>query len=309
MAAKRRGSTKRSDIYATITDQVITQLEAGVAPWHQPWANGLGMPRSMSTGKLYRGGNVMLLAISARVNDYTSPWWGTYRQIAERGGQVRGGEKSTLITFWRTDVETDERTGQERRRVILRTSRVFNAEQADGLALPEPPMPRDNERIAACDEAVAGYLARGPRLRIGGDRAYYNSVRDELALPPRSAFDTSEHYYGALFHELTHSTGHASRLAREGITEGHHFGDPDYSREELIAEMGAAMLAGITGVAAVTLPESAAYLQSWINVLRGDTRLVMKAAAAAQKAADLILDAAAVVAEPDSDVEHARSAA
>jgi antirestriction protein ArdC len=142
--------------------------------------------------------------------------------------------------------------------------------------------------IETCDSLTRSYLVSGPAIVDGMGAAWYSRARDVVGIPPRSAFRSSEEFYSTLFHELTHSTGHSSRLNRDGIVEGHRFGDPTYSKEELIAEMGAAMLCGLAGIEQVTLANSAAYVSSWLEVLRGDARMVVSAAAAAQRAADLI---------------------
>lgn len=229
--------------------------------------------------------------MSAIAAGYSSPWWATYRQIKERGGQVRKGERSTLIVFWKQYMRK-ARTPEEEDHTayVLRTYRVFNTNQADGLVLP-PVAGHTTEfdPIAACDEAIATYFSTGPRLVHGGSRACYVPSTDVVMMPERSSFENPEAYYGTLFHEVTHSTGHQKRLARRDLLKSHAFGDSDYSREELVAEMGAAFLSAHTGIAAATISDSANYLASWLRVLKGDRKLVIQAAAQAQKAADLIL--------------------
>lgn len=290
---RKKPTTVKVDVYQVITDKIVELLDAGTAPWHKPWNSETGMPLSMSTGKAYRGVNVFLLAMESVVHGYTSPWWGTYKQISGRGGQVRKGEKSTMVILWKPIIKVDEETGKRAAFFMLRTFNVFNAEQTEDpsvLGLPDrEDTARDNERLDECEAAVAQYLATGPGLSIGGDRAAYSPSMDLVIMPERNDFDGSAQYYGAMFHELTHSTGHESRLARKDLMESHAFGDAAYSREELVAEMGAAFLSGMTGIDAATLPNSAAYLQNWLSALRGDKKLVVIAAAQAQKAAELIL--------------------
>ncbi len=266
-------------------------LEAGTAPWHKPWNTETGLPRSLSTGKPYRGINPFLLQVSAIAAGYSSPWWATYRQIQERGGHVRKGEHSTLVVFWKQYTRKAHTPEEEDHTAyVLRTYRVFNTDQADGLVLP-PVAGRTTEfdPIAACDEAITRYFASGPRLVHGGSSACYSPSRDVVMMPERSSFENPKAYYGTLFHEATHSTGHQNRLARPDLLEFHAFGDPSYSREELVAEMGSAFLSGHTGIATATLPNSANYLASWLRVLKSNSKLVVQAAAQAQKAADLIL--------------------
>lgn len=278
-------------VYEIVTERICELLENGTVPWHQPWNAELGMPRSLSTGKLYRGVNVWLLGSSM----YASPWWGTFKHIADLGGQVRKGERSTLVVFWKKTERTvhDEETGDEteRKGFLLRYYRVFNAEQCDGLELPEPPgVTHEHKPIEAAERIAIAYhsSAGAPRLIVGGGRACYSPHSDTLQMPSRDAFETSEEYYSTLFHEMTHSTGHSTRLARENLLELHSFGDESYSQEELVAEMGASMLSGLAGIDQVTLPNSAAYISHWIRVLKGDSRLVVSAAAQAQRAADFI---------------------
>lgn len=285
----------RRDVYAEVTEKVLAQLEAGVVPWRKPWTSA-SMPMSMSSGRPYRGINVFLLGMAADEAGYSSPWWGTYKQIAERGGQVRKGERSELVILWRKIEKLDPATDEVvERRMILRTFSVFNEAQAEWAEDARRPPVREAgdpvDAIEHCEEMVAEYLAAGPSLSWGGDRAYYRPSTDSVQMPEMPDFEGAEEYYSALFHELTHSTGHKSRLDREGIVEGHRFGDALYSKEELIAEMGAAMLCGLAGIEQATLANSAAYLQSWIDVLKGDAKLIVSAGAAAQRAADLVSSA------------------
>lgn len=282
---------EKFDPYQAITDQLVAMLEAGVAPWRVPWNPELGMPRSVSTGKPYRGINPFLLHMSAIQGGYASPFWATYKAISEMGGQVRKGEKGTRIMFWKQYLgkETDE-NGEPERRFVLRVYTVFNADQADGITVPELPKPGpEHAPIVECETAVERYLAAGPRLVTGGPRASYAPGFDTVEMPFLAAFDRAEDYYSALFHELTHSTGHADRLARPDLLAHTTFGDEAYSKEELVAEMGAAMLAGQTGIITTTLENSASYLAGWLKVLKADSKLVVQAAAQAQRAADLIL--------------------
>lgn len=284
------------DIYSEITEKIIAALKAGTVPWRRPWAAG-SMPLSMSTGRPYRGVNVFILGMTAQIEGHGSPWWGTYNQIAERDGQIRKGEKSTMIILWRPIEKKDAAGKVVERFMVLRSYNVFNEDQAEWA--PEARRPRaivtgDANPIEACDALVAGYLVgsggrlgTGPKVRTGGDEAYYSSRTDHVQMPERRDFLTSEGYYSALFHELAHSTGHSTRLNREGIVEGHRFGDEMYSKEELIAEMGAAMMCGLAGIEQVTLENSAAYIASWIRVFDEDAKVLVQAGAAAQRAVDL----------------------
>lgn len=287
----KRASKPQVDVYQEVTDRVIAMLEEGVVPWHKPWDDVAGGPMSISTKKPYRGINVLLLEMAAMTKGYHSPWWGTYNAIAERGGQVRRGEKGTSIILWKPKVIEDEETGKKKTIFFVRFYTVFNADQVDGeMNLPTPDPRPEVERIEACELALNTYYVKGgPSLAFGGNDAYYHPGTDHVQMPERAQFHSAERFYGAWFHETVHSTGHASRLNREAIVGTHRFGDANYSKEELVAELGALFMATRTGISATLLSNSAAYLQSWIKVLRGEPKLVVQAAQAAQKAVDLVM--------------------
>lgn len=280
-------------VYTIVTERICQLLEEGTVPWHQPWNAEMGMPRSLSTKKLYRGINVWLLGASM----FGSPWWGSYKQITEAGGQVRKGEHGTVVVFWKkTEYKAKDEAGQDevRKGFLLRYYRVFNAEQCENLEVPEIPGAdelHEHKPIDAAQEIADGYISRpgSPSLSYGGERAAYSPQRDALYMPQPETFETPEAFYSTIFHEMTHSTGHESRLARTALLEFHKFGDQNYSREELVAEMGASMLSGLCGIEQVTLPNSAAYLSHWLKVLKGDVRLVVSAGAQSQRAADWII--------------------
>lgn len=291
-------TTAKVDVYERITEAITRQLDNGVVPWHKPWSEtGLaGMPVSMSSGKHYRGANLWVLWAVSEEHGYCSPHWGTYKQITERGGQVRKGERGTHVMLWRPLPCRDH--GVERCRAchsgaVARSFVVFNAEQADDLpsAMLAPPMlpEREHTPLEAADAIVSGYTARGPLVVFGGDRAAYSPTLDHVRMPNAEAFESGDAYYSTFFHELTHSTGHASRLARKDLLTFHAFGDESYSREELCAEMGAAFLSAVVGIDQATVPASASYIAHWLKVLKADKKLLAGAAADAQRAADLIL--------------------
>jgi len=247
--------------------------------------------------KAYRGINVWVLASAG----YSSPYWLTYRQAQEIGGYVRKGEHGSPVVFWKwlekgEESQDGEETDSTSRQVpIARLYTVFNVQQCE---LPErlrPLLAIDNalgadthQQIAACEQIIA-HMPQRPAIQHGEARAYYRPLADTVNMPARSLFPKTEHYYSVLFHELTHATGHASRLDRATLRDMLAFGDTNYSKEELCAEMGAAYLCGMAGIVNETVDNSAAYLQGWLSKLRNDKKLLVQAAAQAQKAADFIL--------------------
>ncbi len=280
------------DIHEAITARMIAALERGTVPWHKPWSATRGRPRSMSTGRPYSGVNTFLLGLTAMEQGYASPWWGTYRQIKDLGGQVRKDEESTLVVFYKTAQvrSRDADAGDEMKSIpVLRYFRVFNASQADGLPARFFPEPGEGDQEITSSQAVlGGYIATGPQLQhSASSRACYNPAADVIALPLRSQFKTPEGYYSTAFHECGHSTGHPARLNRPGIAEFDEFGSTKYAKEELTAEMTAAILCAGTGIEG-QFEQSAAYVADWLGALKNDHKLVVLAAAAAQKAADLI---------------------
>jgi antirestriction protein ArdC len=291
-----RSAASRPSIYQTVTERIISSLKAGVIPWEKPWKTpryaGGPFPRNFYTGKPYRGINVLLLWSS----EYSSPFWLTFKQAQALKGSVRKGEHGTPIVFYKQLPEhatKDEEAGEDERvPFVLCHYTVFNVEQCDGLTLPEISQPAIAPEIGEdelCESIVTGWQNR-PALYLNSPteyRAYYRPSTDSIHMPARSRFIDAPHYYGTLFHELVHSTGHESRLHR---IFGDRFGDELYSKEELVAEMGAAFLCAIAGIANErTDRNTAAYIQNWISALEEDNRLIVHAAANAQKAVDLIL--------------------
>jgi antirestriction protein ArdC len=284
-----------STAYEIVTESIIKQLESGVAPWRKPWRTE--MPANLVSKKEYRGINIFLLASQG----YGSRYWVTYRQAQTLAGSVKKGEHGSKVVFWKIDDyrKENKETGEpeNRKSILFRYYTVFNLEQCEGIKSPEPHgvIPP----IEQC-EHIVNSMPNPPSFEQDS-RAFYRPSTDTVGMPARSAFESAEKYYSTLFRELTHSTGHPSRVGREGIMEHNPFGSEDYSKEELVAEMGAAMLCGVAGVESRTLDNSASYLQSWINRLRSDSRLIVSAASQAQKAADYIL--ARTVAENKSETK------
>jgi antirestriction protein ArdC len=291
-------SAQRQSVYEIITGQILAELEKGVVPWRKPWRTL--PPANLVSKKPYRGINTFLLALRG----YGSQYWLTYRQAQALGGNVRRGEHGAKIVFWKfNEYETETADGETENRTsaFLRYYTVFNLEQTEGLkallALP-PARP-----IESAEAIIAGMP--NPPAYQQGFLACYSPSNDTVTMPAPSAFSSRAEYYSTMFHELTHSTGHAKRLAREGFDRPVEFASESYSREELVAEMGSAMLCGVAGIEQNTLTNSAAYLKSWISRLKSDSRLVISAASAAQKAADYIRGESAKDSPAVSEVAHA----
>ncbi len=282
-----------SNTYEIVTEAIVKQLESGVAPWRKPWHTG--MPVNLVSKKEYRGINVFLLGFQG----FGSRYWLTYHQSQSLGGNVKKRERGSKVVFWKIGEyeKKNKATGEmeNRKSILLRYFTVFNLEQCEGIKSPEPASAV--HPIEQC-ESIVRSMPTPPKLMQEAQACYRPSM-DTVGMPARSAFTSAEEYYSTFFHELTHSTGHPSRLGREGIMEHHPFGSEDYSKEELVAEMGAAMLCGVAGIESRTLDNSAAYLQSWITKLKSDSRLVVSAASQAQKAADYILARGAAEIEPE----------
>jgi antirestriction protein ArdC len=284
-----------SDLYAKITDRIVASLEAGVRPWLKPWKGDHAMGRISRplrwNGEPYSGINVISLWMEADAKGYAAPVWMTFKQALALGGRVRKGEHGSLTVYAdrirRKD--TDSATGIESERQIpfLKAYTAFNVAQIDGLPAhyyaTGAPVLDPVQRIAAAETFFA---ATGAVIRHGGDRAYYSVATDAIQLPPFEMFRDAESYYATLAHETTHWTRHESRLAREFGRK--RFGDEGYAMEELVAELGAAFLSADIGLTPEPRDDHAAYIASWLKVLKDDRRAVFTAAAHAQRAADYL---------------------
>jgi antirestriction protein ArdC len=264
-------------------------LKAGTVPWKKPWISSEG-PKNIISMKPYRGINSFLLNCSP----YGSPYWMTFKQASDKGGAVRKGEKSTPVVFWKwldqkavPDEEDNSATGKI---PLLRYYNVFNLDQIDGIDPPEEEQPVNPFSPIEQAERVIKNMPQRPKVLYGGERACYSPRLDYIQLSPQEAFTSPEEFYSTAFHELAHSSGHASRLSRKGMLNPSYFGSHEYSQEELVAEFGASMLCGFAGIEQETLDNSAAYIQGWLKVLKGDKKLAIIAAGQAQRAADFILN-------------------
>jgi antirestriction protein ArdC len=311
-------SVKR-DLRQEITDNIIAALEKGVAPWQKPWqAGAFEMPMNPTSGKSYRGGNALQLMVAGMRGGYEDPRWITYRQAQENDWQVRKGEKGTQIEFWQFPKNQSE--GHEeprgdvpessRDRFIYRVYTVFNASQIEGIPAHTPRVHHEWEVNQGAEEILKNSGARITHDQP--DRAFYNRLTDTIHLPPRAAFDSASNYYGTALHELVHYSGAPSRLNCETLNESYRFGDPNYAKEELRAELASVFLMAERGIP--HNPEShAAYVGSWLKSLRDDKNEIFRAARDAHKAADLLIalehhksldQALAHVNKPQSSIEQ-----
>ncbi len=280
--------------YAQITERILADLKAGVAPWAQPWtASGsvpisAGLPMNFATRKAYRGVNVWLLLLACQDNRFAVPAFATFKQIQALGGSVRKGSKATRVFFMNT-IERDPRTEEEAAQVnengkfvvfVLKGYSVFNLAQVENIAIDdgaaiESEIPEDTAELID---------ALGAVVRHGGGEAYYSPVRDYIAMPTPESFKGIEHYKATLFHELGHWTGHDSRLAR--LDKKARFGNQAYAYEELVAELSSAFLCLEMGVTAEL--RHADYIGNWIKLLSDHDTAFYRAAADAQRVLDFI---------------------
>jgi antirestriction protein ArdC len=294
-ADDRKESCLKKDVYQVVTDRIIGLLESGTVPWRRPWKGGSEAPQNFVSRKAYRGINVFLLNAAG----FASPFRLTFKQVQSLDARVKKGEKSFPVVFWK--IFEEEENGETKKIPFLRYHSVFNVAQCEAITVPVPTeINGEFHPIEKCEEVIANMPGR-PAIEQEGIRACYWPVQDKVSMPETKLFKSPEAYYGTLFHELTHATGHVSRLNRKEITDPIRFGSNPYSREELVAEMGAAFLSGHCEIENTTLDQSASYIQNWLERLRDDRKLVVMAAAQAQKACDFILD---VPAENEGPVQY-----
>jgi len=275
------------DIYEVVTQKIIDLLETGVIPWQIPWRTASGMPRNLVSLRAYNGINFWLLLC----RQDSIPFYLTFEQVKSFGGTIRKGEKSTMIVFWKL-LKSENESEEEKITPLLRYYHVFNISQTEGI---------DEKRIPKTDAfdhdfnpvEVAENLIKNwpdcPKIVQGSNSAYYEPQFDTVCIPNPRTFFNDHQYYSTLYHELVHSTGHRKRLGRHEKIKDHKFGSQDYSQEELVAEMGAAYLCGLTDIELHTIENNAAYIKSWIRTFKNDPKVLILAAAQAQKAVDYIL--------------------
>ena len=288
------GRRSREDVYTRVTNRIVEDLERGVRPWLKPWnaenaAGRINRPLRHS-GLPYQGINILMLWASAEQQGFACPFWLTFQQAKQLGGFVKKGEKGSPVVYASTFKKKEQGDdGQEVEEEIpfLKEYTVFNAEQCEGLPahfyqLAEP----SKEPIERIEHAEAFFAATGADIRTGGNRAYYANEFDYVQMPPIQAFRDAESYAGTLAHELTHWTKHPSRLNRD--TGRKKWGDEGYAVEELVAELGATFLCADLGIEPEPREDHAAYIASWLKVLKDDKRAIFTAASMASKAVEFL---------------------
>lgn len=281
-----------SNIYQMVTDRIIEQMNAGIVPWHQPWVGGAAMAISYTTRKAYSMLNQLLLGKPGE--------WLTWNQIQAKGGRVNPGAKSRFCVYCQPvqkeqlDPETGEKVSDSY--LLLKWYRVFHLDDTQGIeSLCTTVTPGDSlPPIEQAELAIEGYLSRESSLRFFNDQpsasAYYSPSKDEVVVPMLAQYALAEEYYSTAFHELTHSTMHETRCNRQSEASITRFGDSAYSREELVAEIGSAMICNRLGIEhEKAFKNSAAYIQSWLKALKNDNRMIIWAAKKAEEAARYIL--------------------
>lgn len=290
-----------SDTYQIVTDRIIAKLEAGTIPWKNPRkgrAAGPQFAQNLVSKRAYHGCNFWILNYGT---DYKSPYWLSFKQAIDLGGNVKKGEHGTPVAFWKFFSIENKDTGKSKSVPMLRYYTVFNLEQTEGVRAPQlEPLPDFNPIESA--QSIVDAMPNPPRIetgepRMGGAAGTYCQGDDTVTMPPANDFRSSESYYGVLFHELGHATGHHSRLNRP---LGNKFGSEPYAREELIAELTSGYLCAQAQIFDVLQDNTAAYIADWIRVLKNDRTLFVHAAGKAQHAADFILNTKAdAITEPE----------
>jgi len=278
---------EHQDIYQRITDLIITRMQAGVIPWKQPW-NSDTLPRNGISLRPFHGINFWLLLSL----NYESPYYYSFQQIKSLGGTVKKGMKSAPVVFWKL-LQTEEKDGTIKKTPFLKYYNVFNLSQCEGIdpaKLPSSDPPNPNfDPIGKADQLIEEWYDC-PVIKLNQNHAYYSPSQDIVGMPNPQSFYNESGYYSVLFHELTHSVGHINRLDRHSKMRNLTFNSHEYSAEELVAEMGAAYLCGICGIEQETIPNSTAYIQSWIRTFKNDPKVLIIGAGQAVKSVDYILN-------------------
>lgn len=279
-------TTTTKDIYQIVTNHIIEKLEKKIVPWEQPWTDA-GLPKNLVSKKPYKGINVWLL----NSLNYSQNYFLTFNQIKELGGSVKKGEKSQLVVFWKWLEKEDEKAKEVKKTPLLKYYTVFNIDQCTGIPKEKLPVKeeRKNNPIEAC-EKIINEMPKKPIIKHDEQRAFYHKGEDYVNMPKLDSFVSIERYYGTLFHELVHATGHVERLNRKELLEQKGPQTRDYAIEELTAEMGASYLKSYTGIPHQNFEDNIAYIQHWLEKLKKDKKFIVHASGQAQKAVDYILN-------------------
>ena len=281
----------KTNVYEMVTERIIAELEKGVIPWEKPWTGVRSGAYNRVSKRPYSLLNQMLLKHTGE--------YATYKQWQDLGGQVKKGEKSEIVVFWKIfeTEETNKDTGEKETKKIplLRYYNVFHISQVEGVEPLKPePLNDEVEPIEEADKIITDYITREhiEFTECRSNEAYYSPSSDRVVVPMKEQYKVINEYYSTTFHELTHSTGHKSRLNRLETGAVAAFGGTEYSKEELVAEIGSASLMNLLGIETVkTFRNSAAYIQSWLQVLRNDNKFIVSASSKAEKAVNYILAA------------------
>lgn len=279
--------------YELITNTFINALNEGRIPWKKGWKSSHGLARNFITKKEYKGINRLILNNLG----FDCPFWATFDQIKKLGGSVTKGSKGTIVLFYAECVSKNKDTNNDQDQVeytnryfVPKTYLVFNLAQTTGIDWTKDLEQLSQFKVSHSAEDVIKDFTTCPEIRHDDQRAFYSLLGDYVNMPKKLTFTSENEYYGTLFHELVHSTGHSSRLNRETLNSINHFGDHDYSKEELVAEIGASFLLSHCDLEdSHTLENSKAYIQSWISKLESDPKLILQASSLAEKAVGYIL--------------------
>ncbi|MBK8243319.1 MAG: DUF1738 domain-containing protein [Saprospiraceae bacterium] len=293
--------SKNFDLYQEVTNKIISMLEKGVAPWRRTWST-YGLAKNYATGHVYTGINFILM----NNTEHHVPYFMTYNQVKALDGKLKKGAKAQKVIFFNLIykdqnnrvVNKDEAThlyniGEEVKVLkFIKYYNVFNISDVEGIDFEISEIQlKPNEKIGKC-ESIVELMPKCPLIQHEkNNSAFYSPILDIVNMPKMEQFETSEEYYATLFHELVHSTGHATRLAREEVMNPHAFGSKAYSKEELVAEMGASFLCSSVQIDFDKIIENnVAYLAGWLKVLKEDSKFIFKVASEAQKGVDFILN-------------------
>lgn len=265
-----------------INNRFIELLEKGVAPWRQPWkSRQRGLAQNIISGKKYTGCNFFI----TNFQEYNSSKWGTFQQFKKLGGNVKKGEKGTPIIFYK-GLEKENDKGEKQVIPFARLSYIFNLEQVEGLEVEESrqvPL-KNHDLIEHCENVIKNFPLGFPKPQHNEDKAYYNPSRDVINLPELGLFSSPEEYYHTYFHESIHATGHERRLKREEVYKTAAFGSGAYSKEELVAELGASYMSAHCGIDNHIIENSASYIAGWLKVLKENANFITQASSKAWKA-------------------------